>query len=40
MSGLMKALNAQGKIEEAAEMKMMFDIVWRKSDVTLDGSRL
>ena len=40
MSGLMKALTAQGKTDEAAEMKHMFDIVWRKSDVTLDGSRL
>jgi len=36
----MKALTAQGKTDEAAEMKHMFDIVWRKSDVTLDGSRL
>ena len=40
MSGLMKALEKQGKTEEAAMMKPMFDIVWRNSDVTLDGSRL
>jgi tetratricopeptide (TPR) repeat protein len=40
MSGLMKALEMQGKSDEAAAMKPMFDIVWRNSDVTLDGSRL
>lgn len=40
MSGLMKALEKQGKTDEAAAMKPMFDIVWRKSNVTLDGSRI
>lgn len=40
MSGLMKALQKQGKTEEAAMIKPMFDIVWRKSNVKLDGSRL
>ena len=40
MSGLMKALEKQGKTDEAAELKPMFDIVWRNSDVTLDGSRI
>tara|TARA_R110002110_G_scaffold221700_1_gene435808 strand:+ start:2022 stop:2132 length:111 start_codon:yes stop_codon:yes gene_type:complete len=36
----MKALTAQGKTDEAEEIKRMFDIVWRKSDMTRDGSRL
>ena len=36
----MKALEKQGKTDEAAELKPMFDIVWRNSDVTLDGSRI
>jgi tetratricopeptide (TPR) repeat protein len=40
MSGLIKALKAQDKTEQAAEMAHMFDIVWRNSDVELDGSRL
>ncbi|MEQ9437214.1 hypothetical protein [Hyphomonas sp.] len=40
MSGLIKALKAQDKTEEAAEMTHMFEIVWRNSDVELEGSRL
>ncbi|MEH6694013.1 MAG: tetratricopeptide repeat protein [Hyphomonas sp.] len=40
MSGLMKTLEKQGKTDEAAAMKPMLDIVWRKSNVTLDGSRI
>lgn len=40
MFGLMQALDAQGKTEESAKVKEMFDIVWRKADVELTGSRL
>ena len=40
MSGLIKALESQGKSDEAAAVQEKFDIVWRHSDVELDGSRL
>ncbi len=40
MSGLMKSLEKQGKTAEAAEAKAKFDIIWRKSDITIDGSRI
>ena len=40
MSGLVKALESQDKSEEAAAVQEKFDIVWRHSDVDLDGSRL
>jgi tetratricopeptide (TPR) repeat protein len=39
-SGLVKALKKQGKTAEAAEAQAKFDIIWRKSDVTIDGSRI
>ena len=39
-SGLVKALEKQGKTAEAAEAKARFDIIWRKSDVKIDGSRI
>jgi len=39
-SGLVKALEKQGKTAEAAEAKAKFDIIWRKSDVKIDGSRI
>ena len=39
-SGLVKALERQGKTAEAAEAKARFDIIWRKSDVKIDGSRI
>ncbi|KCZ92777.1 tetratricopeptide repeat protein [Hyphomonas johnsonii] len=40
MSGLAKALDAQGKTLEADKVREQFAIVWRNSNVTLDGSRL
>lgn len=40
MSGLVKALAAQGKTEAAAEMQAKLDIVWAKADVDIEGSRL
>ena len=40
MHGLMSALDAQGKTEEAAEMREMFHHAWSKADVELTGSRL
>ena len=39
-SGLVKALEKQGKTAEAAKAKARFDIIWRKSDVKIDGSRI
>lgn len=40
MFGLMQALEAQGKTDELDAVKAQFDIVWRKADVELTGSRL
>ena len=40
MFGLMKALEAQGKTAEAAEVKSMFDEVWQMADVELSASRI
>lgn len=40
MSGLVKALEKQGKTDEAAEAQAKLDVIWRHSDVVLDGSRL
>lgn len=40
MAGLAKALEAQGKVEEAAELRHHFMMAWAKADVALDGSRL
>ena len=40
MSGLVKALESQGKTEAAEEVEKTFAIVWRHSDIELDGSRL
>ncbi|MAN66678.1 hypothetical protein [uncultured Hyphomonas sp.] len=40
MSGLVKALESQDKSDEAVTVQEKFDIVWRHSDVELDGSRL
>lgn len=40
MSGLINALTAQGKNEQAQEIKSQFDIVWAKSNIKLEGSRL
>ena len=39
-SGLVKALESQGKTEAAEEVEKTFAIVWRHSDIELDGSRL
>jgi tetratricopeptide (TPR) repeat protein len=38
--GLVQALEAQGKAEEAAEMRGMFEHAWAQSDVVLTSSRL
>jgi tetratricopeptide (TPR) repeat protein len=38
--GLIQALEAQGKNEEAAEMRAMFEHAWAQSDVVLTSSRL
>jgi tetratricopeptide (TPR) repeat protein len=40
MFGLIQALEAQGKAEEAKSMKEMFDHVWSRADVKLTGSRM
>ena len=40
MSGLIKALESQDKAADADKVREMFDIVWRHSDIELDGSRL
>ncbi len=40
MFGLAQSLEAQGKNEEAAEVREMFGHVWERADVELGGSRL
>lgn len=40
MYGLIRSLEAQNKKDEAAEVKMMFDHVWRNADIKLTSSRL
>ncbi len=40
MSGLVAALEGQGKDDEAAKARETLDIIWAKADVTLNGSRL
>ena len=40
MFGLIQALEAQGKADEATEQRTMFGHVWERADVTLTGSRL
>ncbi|HJS72775.1 MAG TPA: hypothetical protein VJ921_00710 [Vicinamibacteria bacterium] len=38
--GLVKALEAQGKTEQAALMKSRFETAWARADVKLDSSRM
>ncbi|HBH88686.1 tetratricopeptide repeat protein [Ponticaulis sp.] len=38
--GLIAALSAQGRSEEATELQSRFDQIWSNADVTLTGSRL
>lgn len=40
MSGLVAALDGQGKVDEAAKARSAMDIIWAKADVSLKGSRL
>ncbi len=40
MSGLVAALEGQGKADEAAKARETLEIIWAKADVTLNGSRL
>jgi tetratricopeptide (TPR) repeat protein len=40
MFGLIQALEAQGKTDEAREQRTMFEHVWERADVALTGSRL
>lgn len=40
MSGLIAALKAQGELAKAAEIQQRFDVVWAKSKVKLQGSRI
>lgn len=40
MSGLVAALDSQGKTDEAAEARHMLEMIWSKADVTLKGSRI
>jgi tetratricopeptide (TPR) repeat protein len=40
MFGLALALDAQGKTEEAADVRARFDNIWGRADVTLSGSVL
>ncbi|MEQ9315765.1 MAG: tetratricopeptide repeat protein, partial [Henriciella sp.] len=40
MYGLMQALEAQGKTDEAAKVREMFHHAWSNADVELTGSRL
>ena len=40
MFGLLKSLEAQGKKDEAAKVRSMFEHTWRQADVTLTGSRM
>ena len=40
LMGLAKALEAQGKAEEAAQVRTQFDDAWKLSDVKLTSSRL
>ena len=38
--GLIAALDAQGKADEAAALRPQFDILWQSADVELESSRL
>lgn len=40
MSGLVSALERQGKLDEAKKAKSAFAIIWAKADVKINGSRL
>jgi len=40
VSGLVLALEGQGKSDEAAEAQILFESIWQNADVTLEGSRL
>ena len=40
MSGLVAALERQGKMDEAKKAKSAFAIIWAKADVKINGSRL
>lgn len=40
MSGLVAALERQGKLDEAKKAKNAFAIIWAKADVKINGSRL
>ncbi|MBY9067295.1 hypothetical protein K1X12_10315 [Hyphomonas sp. WL0036] len=40
MAGLIGALEAQGRAEEAGQLKHHFEMAWAKADVALSGSRL
>jgi tetratricopeptide (TPR) repeat protein len=40
MRGLAKALEAQGKAQEAGEIMMQFKEVWQLADIKIDGSRI
>jgi len=40
MSGLITALERQGKMDEAKKAKSAFAIIWDKADVQINGSRL
>ena len=40
LRGLMVALKAQGKVEEAAAAGAAFEDAWRRADTTIEGSRL
>lgn len=40
MAGLIGALEAQGKTDEAGELRHHFEMAWAKADVELSGSRL
>jgi hypothetical protein len=38
--GLVQALEAQGKPEQAAEVQKQFDVIWQMSDIKLTASRI
>ncbi len=40
MFGLIQSLEAQDRLEEAAEVRQRFDQVWSRADVTLSSSRI
>jgi len=40
MTGLVRSLEAQGRGEEAAELREKLAVAWANADVELTGSRL